>query len=208
MTWDLHLPAAQIGSSIIIRSHAARRRRRGASRPHLRQHLSDLERRADAHGLRPVEHRAAENAVGGAAISSASRCSTRMETCWPVPSGTARHSPRRPRRVDGRHWRRLHARRGQRSRPCASRLIELLVERERAAGALLAGLFSEIGAGVLRAAWFPTVPLDEVTITVTLKGGSPAMLVRSGVERDLPTSRRCTRRERPVSVLRSAAIRR
>jgi GNAT superfamily N-acetyltransferase len=73
-----------------------------------------------------------------------------------------------------------------RGRGHASRLIELLVERERAAGALLAGLFSEIGAGFYERLGFRTVPLDEVTITVTLKGGSPAMLVRSGVERDLP----------------------
>ena len=73
-----------------------------------------------------------------------------------------------------------------RGRGHASRLIQLLVERERAAGAMLAGLFSEIGAGFYERLGFRTVPLDEVTITVTLKGGSPAMLVRSGVERDLP----------------------
>ena len=73
-----------------------------------------------------------------------------------------------------------------RGRGHASRLIEMLVARERAAGALLAGLFSEIGAGFYERLGFRTVPLDEVTVTPRLKGGSPAMLVRSGVERDLP----------------------
>jgi hypothetical protein len=74
----------------------------------------------------------------------------------------------------------------ERGRGHASRLIEMLVARERAAGAMLAGLFSEIGAGFYERLGFRTVPLDEVTVRVTLKGGSPAMLVRSGVERDLP----------------------
>ena len=73
----------------------------------------------------------------------------------------------------------------QRGRGHATRLIELLIERERDAGALLAGLFSEIGAEFYQRLGFRIVPLDEVTVNVTLKGGSPAMLVRSGVERDL-----------------------
>ena len=47
------------------------------------------------------------------------------------------------------------------------------------AGALLAGLFSEIGAGFYERLGFRTVPLDEVTITVTLKGGSPATAAAS-----------------------------
>ena len=33
---------------------------------------------------------------------------------------------------------------------------------------------------------FRSIPLDEVTVNVERKGGSPAMLVRAGVERDLP----------------------
>ena len=143
---SLHLPAAQIGSSIIIRSHAARRRRRGASRQHLRQHLPDLERRADTHGVRPVEP-AQLKTSWGAVISSDSPCSTRMEICWPVPSGTDNDI-----HLDGREgWMAgigaVFTPVEARGRGHASRLIELLVERERAAGALLAGLFSEIGAG-------------------------------------------------------------
>ncbi len=73
----------------------------------------------------------------------------------------------------------------QRSRGHATRLIEILIERERDAGAMLAGLFSEIGAGFYERLGFRTVPLDEVTVKVKLQGGSPALLVRSGVERDL-----------------------
>lgn len=73
----------------------------------------------------------------------------------------------------------------QRGRGHATRLVEMLLERERAAGALLAGLFSEIGSQFYERLGFRIVPLDEMTVNVTLKGGSPAMLVRSGVERDL-----------------------
>jgi GNAT superfamily N-acetyltransferase len=73
----------------------------------------------------------------------------------------------------------------QRGRGHATRLIEILIERERNAGALLAGLFSEIGTRFYERLGFRSVPLDEVTITVRRQDGSPAMLVRSGVERDL-----------------------
>ena len=73
-----------------------------------------------------------------------------------------------------------------RGRGAASRLLELLMERSRAEGALLASLFSEIGPGFYARLGFRPVPFDEVTLNVTLKGGSPAMLVRAGVERDLP----------------------
>jgi len=68
----------------------------------------------------------------------------------------------------------------------ATRLIEMLLERERAAGALMASLFSEIGASFYERLGFRSVPIDEVTVTVKQKGGSPAMLVRTGEERDLP----------------------
>ena len=67
----------------------------------------------------------------------------------------------------------------------ATRLLEMLVERERVAGALLSSLFSEIGAEFYERLGFRTVPLDEVTVTVIRKAGAPAMLVRGGEERDL-----------------------
>lgn len=73
----------------------------------------------------------------------------------------------------------------RRGRGHSTRLIEMLIEQERAAGALLASLFSEIGAGFYERLGFRTVPFDEVTVNVKQRGGTPAMLVRSGVERDL-----------------------
>lgn len=73
-----------------------------------------------------------------------------------------------------------------RGRGHATRLIEMLMDRERADGALVASLFSEIGAGFYERLGFRVVPLDEVTVGVRRKDGAPAMLVRSGDERDLP----------------------
>ena len=67
----------------------------------------------------------------------------------------------------------------------ATRLLDMLVERERADGALLASLFSEIGIEFYQRLGFRMVPLDEVTVTVKRKDGAPAMLVRGGEERDL-----------------------
>ena len=73
-----------------------------------------------------------------------------------------------------------------RGRGHATQLLEWLMDRARAEGALLASLFSEIGADFYARLGFRTVPFDEVTVTVNRKdGGSPAMLVRGGEERDL-----------------------
>lgn len=73
-----------------------------------------------------------------------------------------------------------------RGRGHASALIEALVSRAQRDGALLASLFSEIGAPFYERLGFTGVPLDEVTVTVNRKkGGAPAMLVRAGEERDL-----------------------
>lgn len=74
---------------------------------------------------------------------------------------------------------------GQRGKGCASALVEALVLRAQRDGALLASLFSEIGASFYERLGFTVVPLDEVTITVDRKGGAPAMLVRAGEDRDL-----------------------
>jgi GNAT superfamily N-acetyltransferase len=73
----------------------------------------------------------------------------------------------------------------QRGQGHASALVEELVSRAQRDGALLASLFSEIGAAFYERLGFTGVPLDEVTITVAQKGGAPAMLVRAGEERDL-----------------------
>jgi GNAT superfamily N-acetyltransferase len=73
-----------------------------------------------------------------------------------------------------------------RGRGYARQLVELILQEERRAGALCAALFSEIGAPFYERLGFARVPIDEVTVTVTRKGGAPAMLVRTGEERDLP----------------------
>ena len=68
----------------------------------------------------------------------------------------------------------------------AAALIEQLLAKEKADGALLAALFSEIGSTFYERLGFSVVPLNEVTVQVRLKGGAPAMLVRAGHESDIP----------------------
>jgi hypothetical protein len=75
----------------------------------------------------------------------------------------------------------------ERRRGYAGAIIEQIIDRARGEGATVAGLFSEIGQTFYERLGFQTVPLDEVTVRVERKGGSPAMLVRSGEERDLPS---------------------
>jgi predicted N-acetyltransferase YhbS len=67
----------------------------------------------------------------------------------------------------------------------ASRLVEQVVEQSQKEGALVAGLFSEIGTAFYERLGFSTVALDEVTVRVSRRDGSPAMLVRAGDDRDL-----------------------
>jgi GNAT superfamily N-acetyltransferase len=67
----------------------------------------------------------------------------------------------------------------------ASQLVEQLLEMARKEGAILAGLFSEIGASYYERFGFVTIPIDEVTVNVERRGGAPAMLVRAGDDRDL-----------------------
>ena len=74
----------------------------------------------------------------------------------------------------------------ERGRGHASRLLEQLLAQERREGALLASVFSEIGAGFYQRLGFEPVPFDDVTVGVAHRGGAPAMLVRAGDERDLP----------------------
>jgi len=73
----------------------------------------------------------------------------------------------------------------RRGRGYASRLIEMMLADARREGALFASLFSEIGTAFYERLGFTTVLLDEVTVGVRLKGGTPAMLVRAGEDRDL-----------------------
>jgi GNAT superfamily N-acetyltransferase len=73
----------------------------------------------------------------------------------------------------------------QRGHGYARQLIEQVLDRERRDGAMMASLFSEIGAPFYERLGFGVVPVDELTVRVRPKGGAPAMLVRAGDERDL-----------------------
>jgi predicted N-acetyltransferase YhbS len=68
----------------------------------------------------------------------------------------------------------------------ASRLVQHVIDQSRQEGALLAGLFSEIGATFYERLGFSPVALDEVTVRVTRRKGAPMTLVRFGDDRDLP----------------------
>ena len=74
----------------------------------------------------------------------------------------------------------------RRGRGYASALMERVLDEERRAGTLMAMLFSEIGTAYYERLGFTAVALDEVTVNVKRKDGSPAMLVRAGGESDLP----------------------
>ncbi len=75
---------------------------------------------------------------------------------------------------------------GLRGHGYASAIVTRLLERERSEGAAIASLFSEIGEQFYRRLGFSVVPLEEVDLEVVHKGGAPAMLVRAGVDADLP----------------------
>jgi len=74
----------------------------------------------------------------------------------------------------------------QRGAGHASRLVAQVVDQSRQEGALVAGLFSEIGTAFYERLGFSTVTLDEVTVRVPRRNGSAATLVRFGDDRDLP----------------------
>ena len=93
----------------------------------------------------------------------------------------------------------------QRGKGYASQLIEQLLEIERKDGALLAGLFSEIGATFYERLGFTVVPIDEVRYE------SSAAMVRQQCSSapvtiaTCPRSNRCIRFDRQASDSRSLA---
>jgi GNAT superfamily N-acetyltransferase len=74
----------------------------------------------------------------------------------------------------------------ERGRGYARMIIERLIEQSHREGAAIAGLFSEIGEPFYERLGFRTAPLDEFDLEVDHRHGAPAMLVRSGDDRDLP----------------------
>lgn len=73
-----------------------------------------------------------------------------------------------------------------RGRGAARRLLDAILETAVAEGYEFAMLFSEIDPSFYERLDFVPVPLLETRIEVTLRGGTPAMLVRGGDERDIP----------------------
>lgn len=74
-----------------------------------------------------------------------------------------------------------------RGRGAAKELLTRIIERAEAEGFEFAALFSEIAPRIYEQLDFVPVPLTECRLTVDRKGGGPpAILVRSGEERDLP----------------------
>ena len=80
----------------------------------------------------------------------------------------------------------VFTRREERGRGYGAAIVNQVIDHARGEGASVGGLFSEIGEQYYERLGFVTVPLDEVDVEVERKAGAPAMLVRSGAERDLP----------------------
>jgi GNAT superfamily N-acetyltransferase len=77
--------------------------------------------------------------------------------------------------------------RPQRGRGAAGRLLEAMLDEAVAEGYEYAMLFSEIDPAFYQKLDFVPIPVVESTLQVTLKGGSPAILMRAGDERDIPS---------------------
>ena len=75
----------------------------------------------------------------------------------------------------------------RRGRGHASALIDHVLARAKQEGALAAALFSEIDPRFYGRLGFTPIRLDEVTVNIARKAGAPAMLVRAGDDRDLPS---------------------
>lgn len=73
----------------------------------------------------------------------------------------------------------------ERGRGAGTELLERIVEWAEAEGYEFAMLFSEIGPAYYERLDFVPVPLDTALVTVRVGRGSPAVLVRSGDDRDI-----------------------
>lgn len=75
----------------------------------------------------------------------------------------------------------------RRGRGAAQRLLETLLETAEAEGFEYAMLFSEIDPAFYERLDFVPIPVLESRLEVTFKAGSPAVLVRAGDDRDIPS---------------------
>jgi predicted N-acetyltransferase YhbS len=74
-----------------------------------------------------------------------------------------------------------------RGRGAASAMIAHLVDAANTEGHEFVLLFSDIGPALYERLDFVPVPLQQTTLIVRMKGGAPAMLVRAGDDRDIPS---------------------
>ncbi|MEZ5419682.1 MAG: GNAT family N-acetyltransferase [Vicinamibacterales bacterium] len=72
-----------------------------------------------------------------------------------------------------------------RGRGAASALLAHMVDAANTEGFEFALLFSDVGPALYERLDFVPVPLESATLNVTLRDGTPAMLVRAGDDRDL-----------------------
>ena len=77
----------------------------------------------------------------------------------------------------------------------AQRLLDTLLETAEAEGFEYAMLFSEIDPSFYQRLNFVPVPLLESRLQVQLKSGAPAVLVRAGEDRDIPSVAEMSRRQ-------------
>ena len=75
----------------------------------------------------------------------------------------------------------------RRGRGAAQRLLEAMLETAEAEGFEYAMLFSEIDPAFYQRLDFVPIPVLESRLEVTFKAGSPAVLVRAGDDRDIPS---------------------
>lgn len=73
-----------------------------------------------------------------------------------------------------------------RGRGAASALIAHMVDAGNTEGYEYALLFSNVGPALYERLDFVPIPLEEATIRVRTRGGTPAVLMRAGDDRDLP----------------------
>src|SRR5205814_5809952 len=92
-------------------------------------------------------------------------------------------------RLDGRDARALgigavFTPKSLRGRGHGAAIIRALEDAARTDGARVALLFSEIGSAFYEKLGFATVPVETVDIDVAQRAGAPAVLMRSGEDRD------------------------
>ena len=75
----------------------------------------------------------------------------------------------------------------RRGRGAAQQLLETLLDTAEAEGFEYAMLFSEIDPAFYERLDFVPIPVLESRLEVRMKGGSPAVLIRAGDDRDIPS---------------------